>query len=159
MSTETPAPQSVAVPVYAFPRPAPLARLGRIAKALKVLHGDGCAIHQVGPKFVAFTPGERCGCQACDEFLRLVADLDYFALPTGMIVCTTCGNKRCPHATDHREDCTGSNEPGQPGSAYGDPFASLGEVLAATEPPPRDSVRAFLATLPLHPDAEPKVNP
>lgn len=37
-----------------------------------------------------------------------------------MIVCPTCGNKRCPHATDHRHACTGSNEPGQPGSYYGD---------------------------------------
>jgi hypothetical protein len=35
-----------------------------------------------------------------------------------MFVCETCGNKRCPHANDHRNDCTGSNEPGQPGSRY-----------------------------------------
>ena len=35
-----------------------------------------------------------------------------------MILCPTCGNKRCPKATDHRLACTGSNEPGQPGSAY-----------------------------------------
>ncbi len=35
------------------------------------------------------------------------------------IVCNTCGNKRCPQATDHRLECTGSNEPGQAGSAYG----------------------------------------
>jgi hypothetical protein len=35
-----------------------------------------------------------------------------------MVVCATCGNKRCPHATDHRHACTGSNEPGQAGSAY-----------------------------------------
>lgn len=35
-----------------------------------------------------------------------------------MIVCSLCGNKRCPKATDHRLDCSGSNEPGQPGSAY-----------------------------------------
>lgn len=35
------------------------------------------------------------------------------------IVCAICGNKRCPHANDHRHACTGSNEPGQPGSAYG----------------------------------------
>jgi hypothetical protein len=35
-----------------------------------------------------------------------------------MILCPTCGNKRCPHATDHRNACTGSNEPGQPGSSY-----------------------------------------
>ena len=36
-----------------------------------------------------------------------------------MIVCPICGNKRCPHATDHKLACTGSNEPGQPGSWYG----------------------------------------
>lgn len=35
-----------------------------------------------------------------------------------MIWCGTCGNKRCPKATDHRLVCTGSNEPGQPGSVY-----------------------------------------
>lgn len=35
-----------------------------------------------------------------------------------MIVCSECGNKRCPHATDHRLACTNSNEPGQPGSVY-----------------------------------------
>ena len=35
-----------------------------------------------------------------------------------MVLCPKCGNKRCPHANDHRNDCTGSNEPGQPGSAY-----------------------------------------
>jgi len=31
-------------------------------------------------------------------------------------VCAKCGNKRCPHASDHRNACTGSNEPGQQGS-------------------------------------------
>lgn len=34
------------------------------------------------------------------------------------IVCPTCGNKRCPRATDHNLECTYSNEPGQPGSRY-----------------------------------------
>lgn len=33
-------------------------------------------------------------------------------------VCVKCGNKRCPHANDHRNVCTGSNSTGQPGSAY-----------------------------------------
>ena len=33
-------------------------------------------------------------------------------------VCATCGNKRCPHAGDHNNPCTGSNDTGQPGSAY-----------------------------------------
>jgi hypothetical protein len=35
-----------------------------------------------------------------------------------MVVCEHCGNKRCPHATHHDNACTGSNEPGQPGSGY-----------------------------------------
>jgi len=37
---------------------------------------------------------------------------------TTMIVCTTCGNKRCPRATDPNLDCTNSNDAGQPGSSY-----------------------------------------
>lgn len=36
-----------------------------------------------------------------------------------MVVCATCGNKRCPHATNHRNACTNSNESGQVGSVYG----------------------------------------
>lgn len=42
------------------------------------------------------------------------------------VVCPECGNKRCPHANDHRNACTGSNEPGQAGSAY--PAAPRKEV-------------------------------
>ena len=34
------------------------------------------------------------------------------------IVCQVCGNKRCPKATDHRLECSGSNRPGQIGSLY-----------------------------------------
>lgn len=36
-----------------------------------------------------------------------------------MLLCPTCGNKRCPKATDHELACTDSNEPDQPGSIYG----------------------------------------
>lgn len=63
--------------------------------------------------------GEPCGCFACIgdkpayEGARLTVGM------TRMIVCAVCGNKRCPHSTDHRLPCTGSNEPGQPGSRYG----------------------------------------
>ncbi|WOU48700.1 hypothetical protein [Citrobacter portucalensis] len=42
------------------------------------------------------------------------------------VVCPECGNKRCPHANDHRNACTGSNKPGQEGSAY--PAAPQQEV-------------------------------
>ncbi len=37
-----------------------------------------------------------------------------------MFLCSECGNKRCPHAADHRNLCTRSNAPGQPGSLYAD---------------------------------------
>lgn len=37
-----------------------------------------------------------------------------------MTLCPKCGNKRCPHATNHRHECTGSNDSGQHGSIYGD---------------------------------------
>jgi hypothetical protein len=39
-------------------------------------------------------------------------------LPVRMFLCPTCGNKRCPKATDHRLACTNSNEPNQEGSDY-----------------------------------------
>lgn len=55
-----------------------------------------------------------------------------------MVICPTCGNKRCPHATHHDQSCSGSNEPGQWGSSYGvrvpgetDPTQSL--VWAANQ--------------------------
>lgn len=34
------------------------------------------------------------------------------------ILCESCGNKRCPHANDHNNKCTKSNDPGQKGSVY-----------------------------------------
>lgn len=59
--------------------------------------------------------GSKCHCAACDP-----STFDN----QRMILCAVCGNKRCPHATDHRHPCTGSNDPGQAGSAYG-PSAGL----------------------------------
>lgn len=41
-----------------------------------------------------------------------------------MILCSECGNKRCPKASDHNFSCTGSNEPGQWGSIYTTPPAA-----------------------------------
>lgn len=35
-----------------------------------------------------------------------------------MVLCALCGNKRCPHATNHVYACTGSNEVGQVGSSW-----------------------------------------
>ncbi|MCM7577586.1 hypothetical protein [Enterobacter kobei] len=58
-----------------------------------------------------------CWCRTCRPVT--VTDMRF-------VVCPDCGNKRCPHANDHRNACTGSNEPGQDGSAY--PAAPQQEV-------------------------------
>lgn len=54
----------------------------------------------------------RCGCARC-----LTERKEEYRLSM-MVLCSICGNKRCPHANDHRHPCTNSNESGQPGSAY-----------------------------------------
>ena len=51
----------------------------------------------------------KCWCYTCRPVT--MTDMRF-------VVCPECGNKRCPHANDHRNTCTGSNEPGQEGSAY-----------------------------------------
>lgn len=56
---------------------------------------------------------EPCGCRRCVE-----ASSEWTGLHLRMVLCEICGSKRCPHATDHRNECTGSNEPNQPGSDY-----------------------------------------
>lgn len=67
-------------------------------------------------KHMSFAP-EQCECHRCIEEKGLgVGGLPLNMLK--MILCPVCGNKRCPKANDHRNECTGSNEPGQPGSAY-----------------------------------------
>lgn len=54
---------------------------------------------------------ERCG--NCRKCLDGVTDSGGWPVAmTRMIVCSVCGNKRCPKASNHALDCTGSNEPG-----------------------------------------------
>lgn len=62
-------------------------------------------------------PGDdKCWCSTCRPIT---------AISMRMALCPTCGNKRCPHAHDHRNACTGSNAVGQPGSSWEhvEPFA------------------------------------
>lgn len=59
----------------------------------------------------------KCWCHTCRPVT--VTDVRF-------VVCPECGNKRCPRANDCRSVCTGSNEPGQEGSAY--PAAPQQEV-------------------------------
>lgn len=53
----------------------------------------------------------------CKNLLGVLSD------PSFRFACEICGNKRCPHHSDHTLDCTNSNESGQPGSVF--VFSSL----------------------------------
>jgi len=67
-----------------------------------------------------------CGCLKCQREYEasLPADTDMNERFPGpgrrgwRYACETCGNKRCPHHSNHDLACTASNEPGQPGSDY-----------------------------------------
>jgi hypothetical protein len=66
-------------------------------------------------------PVKDCGCLRCAEGLEatiMIMGVSFPMAATRMFVCDTCGNKRCPHSDDHRNPCSGSNSPGQPGSRY-----------------------------------------
>ena len=52
---------------------------------------------------------QKCWCTTCRPIT--MSDMRF-------VVCPDCGNKRCPKANDHRNDCTGSNEVGQNGSSW-----------------------------------------
>lgn len=52
--------------------------------------------------------GPGCWCHACNKERHRAV----------MVLCPTCANKRCPKASDHRLECTGSNAAGQKGSVY-----------------------------------------
>lgn len=75
-----------------------------------------------GPDMPPVEPGNSpvisdCWCHTCRPVT--MGDMRFVVFPE-------CGNKRCPHANDHNNACTGSNEPGQAGSAY--PAAPRKEV-------------------------------
>lgn len=59
----------------------------------------------------------NCYCYNCNKGYTEPGQIFPYVM-SRMIVCPQCGNKRCPHATDHNLACTNSNDPGQPGSRY-----------------------------------------
>jgi len=83
-----------------------LARDGMLLRE-KFTSGNAIQIERVTVKFDELSSGP-CNCATCRPH----------SVEMRMILCSKCGNKRCPHATDHRHTCTGSNESGQAGSAY-----------------------------------------
>jgi hypothetical protein len=68
-----------------------------------------------------------CGCMKCTDAriakMRAEGEREHMLFPGPIVpgwryACEICGNKRCPHHTDHTLACTNSNKPGQPGSAF-----------------------------------------
>jgi hypothetical protein len=65
-----------------------------------------------------YTAPQCDGCGNCHACLVGVIENHMPVTSQRMIVCSDCGNKRCPKASNHRHKCTGSNEVGQYGSIY-----------------------------------------
>ncbi len=64
-----------------------------------------------------------CGCRSCLEGRGERVWM--------MVTCSKCGNKRCPHTENHRNECTGSNDVDQ-GHVYTSLFSSdHAEIIAA----------------------------
>lgn len=80
--------------------------------ALKPLRVQCVRLHEerIGLNIMAAAAARNptCGCATCRPQL----------FDMRMVLCPICGNKRCPKATHHVFECTGSNEAGQVGSSY-----------------------------------------
>lgn len=63
---------------------------------------------------------DGCECHRCirEKNLKAPGPLGIPLSSAKMILCPECGNKRCPKASDHRNNCTDSNDPGQLGSLW-----------------------------------------
>jgi hypothetical protein len=93
--------------------------LEALEKAKRQCHHHKIAPHLIYDEAIAAikealaepVPESSACCHACFKASGAI-------LMTRMILCPTCGNKRCPRASDHRLECTDINEPGQTGSVY-----------------------------------------
>jgi hypothetical protein len=54
----------------------------------------------------------KCWCHSCRPIDATDPESVYMRL------CPDCGNKRCPKASNHNNECSNSNEPNQAGSIY-----------------------------------------
>ncbi|HFQ5663096.1 TPA: hypothetical protein ACHR4D_003048 [Enterobacter kobei] len=96
----------------------PVTTACKLRDAVEIIRNSGIAID--AEKIFA----ERDALNAPDCWCRTCRPVTFS--DSRFVVCPECGNKRCPHANDHRNACSGSNEPGQEGSAY--PAAPQQEV-------------------------------
>lgn len=96
----------------------PVTTACKLREAVETIRNSGIAIdaEKIFAECDALN-AQDCWCRTCRPIT--LTDMRF-------VVCPDCGNKRCPHANDHRNACTGSNEPGQEGSAY--PAAPQQEV-------------------------------
>lgn len=99
----------------------PVTTACKLRDAVEIIRNSGIAID--AEKIFA----ERDALNAPDCWCRTCRPVTFS--DSRFVVCPECGNKRCPHANDHRNACSGSNEPGQEGSAY--PAAPQQEVAQA----------------------------
>lgn len=105
----------IAVPGLKMPHATMAATIARMLRARGVHLVMAPAMSLPAP---ATQPAEpACWCRRCEREAP-AGDHGSFGRPMRFVVCPTCGNKRCPRATDHRLDCSGSNAPGQAGSDY-----------------------------------------
>ena len=88
----------------------PVTTAYKLRDAVEIIRNSGIAIdaEKIFAERDALNAPD-CWCRTCRPVT--ISDMRF-------VVCPECGNKRCPHANDHRNACTGSNEPGQEGSAY-----------------------------------------
>lgn len=92
--------------------------------AQELVHHDVKMIN-AGPLFDGGTANKCGNCHQCLKHQVVhFGPIEVSESMARMILCPECGNKRCPKANDHRHECTGSNEPGQAGSAYPDIFSN-----------------------------------
>lgn len=72
------------------------------------------------PRGCICPPTSEATCQGlqCPRRAFPFTGLQGWQLAQRMVVCPTCGNKRCPKASDHKLVCTNSNASGQAGSIY-----------------------------------------
>ena len=83
-----------------------------IAETEEMLAAADCSVPMISDRWIPVSEQKPdCWCLTCRPVT--LNDMRF-------VVCPDCGNKRCPRANDHRNACTGSNEPGQEGSAYPD---------------------------------------
>ena len=96
---------------------------------------------------------QPCWCHKCNEG-RLVNGIPFAA--TQMIVCPICGNKRCPHASDHALACTASNDSmAVSATPQAEPETFESELRSFADTPEQV---AFVEKL-LAPKAEPPLDP